>query len=54
VASGTLPAKAGTIMMNNAYLTAVLTGILFVLVVTVLAISLREIGRQLKPAGEGA
>ncbi|MCX6382025.1 MAG: carbon starvation protein A [Armatimonadetes bacterium] len=54
VASGALPAKAGTIMMNNAYLTAVLTGILFVLVVTVLAISLREVGRQLKPAREGA
>ncbi len=54
MASGALTPKAGGVMMNNAYLTAVLTGILFVLVVVVLAISLREVARQLRTGSEGA
>lgn len=54
MASGALPAKAGAVMMNNAYLTAALTGVLFVLVITALAISLREVARLLRDGGEVA
>lgn len=54
MASGALPAKAGAVMMNNAYLTAALTGVLFVLVITALTISLREVARLLRDGGEVA